>query len=161
MVDRNLFSLTPAASAALSRPKMKRGSVPIFPDGLGSRLRCFFASPMCPSLRLRDETNRFAGERFSLGAPHRLALPVEAGSRVSVRDVDPVLAYKDPLAALEAAVLRPIDKGAGDPVVDHAPLHLKAGDDFRFRFLEEGNDVRRRVASRQKSSVNNPESPDF
>ncbi len=160
-----VFSARPAgtleARVFLFRTGRVATSVPPYRSYLHLVARSSFGSHSRPATPTYVDFSHFTGgcgrspivlrASDSRSARHtRLAIPVEAGSRVSIRDVDPCLAHEDAFAAAEAAVLRPIDQGVGDPMVDHPPLHLKAGDDFRLRVLEEGNDVRRRVAGGQK-----------
>ena len=85
-----------------------------------------------------------------LGKPGAMALLMEAGSRLSIRDIDPLLSDDNRLAAAEAMLFWPFDKVRRDPVVDHAALHVKVGDNFRLSVFEKDDDVRRRIAGGQK-----------
>jgi hypothetical protein len=102
------------------------------------------------SRRLWPESDRLARERFLIGKPNAMALLMEAGSRLSIRDIDPLLSENNGLAAAEAMLSWPFDKVRRDPVVDHPAFHVKAGDDLRLRVREKDDDVRRRIAGGQK-----------
>jgi hypothetical protein len=99
------------------------------------------------SLRLWAESDRPAGERFLICKPNAMALLMEAGSRLSIRDIDPLLSDDNRLAAAETMLSWPFDKVRRDPVVDHPAFHVKAGDDLRLRVREKDDDVRKRILS--------------
>jgi hypothetical protein len=102
------------------------------------------------SRRFWPESDRLAREYLLLGEPGAMACLVEASSRFTIRDIDPLLSDDNGLAAAEAMLSWPFDKVRRDPVVDHPAFHVKAGDDLRLRVREEDDDVRGRSAGGQK-----------
>jgi hypothetical protein len=61
---------------------------------------------------------RLAGGDFLLGAPHRLAIAMKAGSPIVANQFEPLLADDDRFAAAETMARRPIDDLVLDPAID-------------------------------------------